>query len=118
MCGIVGYLGNENYSNYIINGLKLLQNRGYDSAGLSYLYEGSLKTHKYASTDNNNSIKLLEDSIDLHEESHLAIGHTRWATHGPKNNINAHPHHDNNNMFSIVHNGIIENFQQLKEQLL
>ena len=118
MCGIVGYLGNENYSNYIINGLKLLQNRGYDSAGLSYLYEGSLKTHKYASTDNNNSIKLLEDSIDLHEESHLAIGHTRWATHGPKNNINAHPHHDNNNMFSIVHNGIIENFQQLKEQLV
>tara|TARA_B100000927_G_scaffold280938_1_gene265986 strand:- start:1020 stop:2843 length:1824 start_codon:yes stop_codon:yes gene_type:complete len=118
MCGIVGYLGNENYSNYIINGLKLLQNRGYDSAGLSYLYEGSLKTHKYASTDNNNSIKLLEDSIDLHQESHLAIGHTRWATHGPKNNINAHPHHDNNNMFSIVHNGIIENFQQLKEQLV
>ena len=118
MCGIVGYLGNENYSNYIINGLKLLQNRGYDSAGLSYLYEGSLKTHKYASTDNNNSIKLLEDSIDLHEESHLAIGHTRWATHRPKNNINAHPHHDNNNMFSIVHNGIIENFQQLKEQLV
>ena len=118
MCGIVGYLGNENYSNYIINGLKLLQNRGYDSAGLSYLYEGSLKTHKYASTDNNNSIKLLEDSIDLHEKSHLAIGHTRWATHGPKNNINAHPHHDNDNMFSIVHNGIIENFQQLKEQLV
>ena len=118
MCGIVGYLGNENYSDYIINGLKLLQNRGYDSAGLSYLYEGSLKTHKYASTDNNNSIKLLEDSIHLHEESHIAIGHTRWATHGPKNNINAHPHHDNNNMFSIVHNGIIENFQQLKEQLV
>lgn len=118
MCGIVGYLGNENYSNYIINGLKLLQNRGYDSAGLSYLYEGSLKTHKYASTDNNNSIKLLEDSIDLHEKSHLAIGHTRWATHGPKNNINAHPHHDNDNMFSIVHNGIIENFQQLREQLV
>jgi glutamine---fructose-6-phosphate transaminase (isomerizing) len=118
MCGIVGYLGNENYSDYIINGLKLLQNRGYDSAGLSYLYEGSLKTYKYASTDNNNSIKLLEDSIHLHEESHIAIGHTRWATHGPKNNINAHPHHDNNNMFSIVHNGIIENFQQLKEQLL
>ena len=118
MCGIVGYLGNENYSDYIINGLKLLQNRGYDSAGLSYLYEGSLKTYKYASTDNNNSIKLLEDSIHLHEESHIAIGHTRWATHGPKNNINAHPHHDNNNMFSIVHNGIIENFQQLKEQLV
>jgi len=118
MCGIVGYLGNENYYNYIINGLKLLQNRGYDSAGLSYLYEGYVKTYKYASTDDNNSIELLEDSIDLLQDSHIAIGHTRWATHGPKNNINAHPHHDNNNMFSIVHNGIIENFQQLKEQLL
>ena len=59
MCGIVGYLGNNNYYNYIINGLKLLQNRGYDSAGLSYIHENNMKTFKYASTNTNNSIKLL-----------------------------------------------------------
>lgn len=118
MCGIVGYLGNENYFDYILNGLKLLQNRGYDSAGLSYLYEGNLKTYKFASTQTNNSLDILENEIHLHEESHIAIGHTRWATHGPKNNINAHPHHDNLNMFSIVHNGIIENFATLKNELI
>lgn len=118
MCGIVGYLGNNNYYNYIINGLKLLQNRGYDSAGLSYIHENNMKTFKYASTNTNNSIKLLEDSIISHEDSHIAIGHTRWATHGEKNDINAHPHNDNDQMFSIVHNGIIENFHILKEQLI
>ncbi len=118
MCGIVGYLGIDNYYDYVINGLKLLQNRGYDSAGLTYIYNNDLITNKFSSTHINNSLEILENSIHLNEESKIAIGHTRWATHGSINNINAHPHHDNQNMFSIVHNGIIENFHYIKNQLL
>ena len=118
MCGIVGYLGIDNYYDYVINGLKLLQNRGYDSAGLTYIYNNDLITNKFSSTHINNSLEILENSIHLNEESKIAIGHTRWATHGSINNINAHPHHDNQNMFSIVHNGIIENFHFIKNQLL
>ena len=118
MCGIVGYLGKDNYYDYIINGLKLLQNRGYDSAGISYIYQNKIETIKYASTSTNNSLDILETNINTNEQSHIAIGHTRWATHGPKTNENAHPHLSNNKDFSIVHNGIIENFQQLKNDLL
>ena len=118
MCGIVGYLGIDNYYDYVINGLKLLQNRGYDSAGLTYIYNNDLITKKFSSTHINNSLEILENSIHLNEESKIAIGHTRWATHGSINNINAHPHHDNQNLFSIVHNGIIENFHFIKNQLL
>lgn len=118
MCGIVGYLGKDNYYDYIINGLKLLQNRGYDSAGISYIYQNKIETIKYASTSTNNSLDILETNINTNEQSHIAIGHTRWATHGPKTNENAHPHLSNNKDFSIVHNGIIENFQQLKDDLL
>jgi len=118
MCGIVGYLGIDNYYDYVINGLKLLQNRGYDSAGITYIYNNDLITKKFSSTDINNSLHILEDAVHLNEESNIAIGHTRWATHGSINNINAHPHHDNENMFSIVHNGIIENFHSIKNKLL
>ena len=118
MCGIVGYLGKDNYYDYIINGLKLLKYRGYDSAGISYIYQNKIETIKYASTSTNNSLDILETNINTNEQSHIAIGHTRWATHGPKTNENAHPHLSNNKDFSIVHNGIIENFQQLKNDLL
>jgi glucosamine--fructose-6-phosphate aminotransferase (isomerizing) len=118
MCGIVGYLGREPYVEYIITGLKLLQNRGYDSAGISSIDNGELITTKFASTNTNDSLVQLEKSINKSEcASTIAIGHTRWATHGGKTNANAHPHNDNKNQISIVHNGIIENFQELKNKL-
>lgn len=118
MCGIVGYLGRESFNEYIISGLKLLQNRGYDSAGISCINNGELITTKYASTNTNDSLAQLEENINKNTfESSIAIGHTRWATHGGKTNANAHPHTDNKNRISIVHNGIIENFQELKNKL-
>lgn len=118
MCGIVGYLGKEPYVEYVLAGLKLLQNRGYDSAGIATVYGGELFTKKFASTNVNDSLELLEREIQINTiDSYAAIGHTRWATHGSKTNVNAHPHHDNSNRIAIVHNGIIENFQELKDSL-
>ena len=113
MCGIVGYLGTESGKSFLLSGLKLLQNRGYDSAGVSYI-NTNIKTIKYASTIDNDSIIRIENEI---QDFTCAIGHTRWATHGNKTDINAHPHHDNQNRISLVHNGIIENYHELKENL-
>ena len=121
MCGIIGYLGNENAYKFIMDGLILLQNRGYDSVGISSIINNELQTIKYASTNTFNSIELLKNKIYLQEEeniSHISIGHTRWATHGGKTDINAHPHHDNKNRISLVHNGIIENFYEIKLDLI
>jgi len=118
MCGIIGYLGNEKSTTFVIDGLTLLQNRGYDSVGISSIIENQIQTIKYASTNTYNSIELLKDKINILQESHISIGHTRWATHGSKTDINAHPHHDNQSRISLVHNGIIENFHTLKSELL
>jgi glucosamine--fructose-6-phosphate aminotransferase (isomerizing) len=120
MCGIIGYLGNDTSISIVIEGLTLLQNRGYDSVGISSVgNENTLQTIKYASTNTYNSIEILKERTKEEiQESNLSIGHTRWATHGAKTDINAHPHHDNLNRIALVHNGIIENFSFLKADLL
>lgn len=116
MCGIVGFLGKSNGSNYVFKGLQRLEYRGYDSIGISYL-DSSYKTNivkekgSYGDFYSKNEKSLI--SIDFG----VGIGHTRWATHGKPSKINAHPHISKNNNFSIIHNGIIENFKELKKQL-
>lgn len=124
MCGIFGILtttsNKENIYDKIINGLFRLQNRGYDSSGLSVLNKDKIETYKYASTANESSLDKLKN-LNLitgeDDEIYQGIGHNRWATHGIKNDINAHPHLSNDNKFALVHNGIIENYASLKQFL-
>jgi glucosamine--fructose-6-phosphate aminotransferase (isomerizing) len=127
MCGIFGIITNqtnENIYQIIINALIQLQNRGYDSSGIAILNNQNFILNKFASTDKLSSIdKLIE--LNLHFDNsmnnnliNIGIGHNRWATHGAKNNINAHPHLSNNENFAIVHNGIIENYMELKNFLI
>jgi glucosamine--fructose-6-phosphate aminotransferase (isomerizing) len=124
MCGIYGLVlsKNENIYELIINGLIQLQNRGYDSSGLSLLNKNNtFEVIKYASTDIMNSLdKLHLTTISKKEEDYslIGMGHNRWATHGVKDDINAHPHLSNNKNFVIVHNGIIENYSKLKTELI
>ena len=113
MCGIVGYLGNKNAKDVIIKGLKRLEYRGYDSAGISTLNAGTMEI-----TKTQGKVAGLTASIsDNAHSGGLGIGHTRWATHGVPNDINAHPHSDNSGKFTLVHNGIIENYNSLKQLL-
>ena len=114
MCGIVGYIGNQKASSIIIKGLKRLEYRGYDSAGLSTMENNQIFTSKCKG-----KITDLESlpSIEEHINS-FGIGHTRWATHGEPNIDNAHPHNDSDNIFSLIHNGIIENHYSIKEYLI
>jgi len=119
MCGIIGYLGLEQYKEFVLSGLKLLQNRGYDSVGISCVSNGEINTIKFASKTTCDALDILEKKVnDNLITSSCAIGHTRWATHGGKTDINAHPHHDNSGKIALVHNGIIENFDELKQKLL
>jgi glucosamine--fructose-6-phosphate aminotransferase (isomerizing) len=126
MCGIIGYLGKKCEEN-ILNGLKQLQNRGYDSAGICVLQNHELLMDKFASDTDMNAIQKLEHRYTLiekyyteHSMSRVAagIGHTRWATHGPKTDDNSHPHMSMHCKFAIVHNGIIENYKKLKTMLI
>ena len=113
MCGIVGYIGKNNATKLVLEGLKKLEYRGYDSAGLSMIRDNKLVTFK-----KKGCIKVLEDSFDQEEfSSNICIGHTRWATHGEPNEINAHPHLSSDRKISVVHNGIIENYLELRNDL-
>jgi len=112
MCGIVAYTGHKNVLPILLDGLKRLEYRGYDSAGVSYRSRKRLKTEKAAGKLNN-----LESKVNQDVEAHCGIGHTRWATHGAPTDENAHPHNDTANRFAIAHNGIIENVDALKASL-
>ena len=124
MCGIFGIFttksNKENIYDKIINGLFQLQNRGYDSSGLSVLNKDKIETYKYASTASESSLDKLKNlNLEHREEDEIyqGIGHNRWATHGIKNDANAHPHLSNDNNYALVHNGIIENYASLKQFL-
>ncbi|MFB6292463.1 MAG: isomerizing glutamine--fructose-6-phosphate transaminase, partial [Candidatus Nanohaloarchaea archaeon] len=109
MCGIVGYKGDEQAVEKVSRGLKKLEYRGYDSAGLAIVSNPSLKTEKGEGT--------IDEVLEGDFKGETGIGHTRWATHGEVNDTNAHPHLDCDEKVAVVHNGIIDNYESLKEEL-
>ena len=116
MCGIIGFVGNEPAAPILLDGLERMEYRGYDSAGVAVRSEtAGLQVRK-----TKGRLQVLSDLIhggaDL--EGNLGIGHTRWATHGEPNDINAHPHVSENGRIALVHNGIIENYLEIKEHLM
>ena len=114
MCGIVAYVGGREAAPVIIKGLKRLEYRGYDSAGIALLNGDGLKVYK-----KKGKVSELENEIkDKTLLAKIGIGHTRWATHGEPNDVNAHPHYSNSGRFAIIHNGIIENYGSIKQSLI
>ncbi len=114
MCGIVGYIGTENNAKeVVIEGLKRLEYRGYDSAGIALYRDGVIETRKHVG-EISNLEKIIQDK-DF--ESTIGIGHTRWATHGAPSDVNSHPHSNSDNTVTVVHNGIIENYVELRAWL-
>ena len=117
MCGIVGYIGKKNTNDILVNGLKELEYRGYDSAGIAILENNRFEIFKAVG-----KIKNLQDKIDSQNDElednilNIGIGHTRWATHGKPTELNAHPHLGEYSY--VVHNGIIENYKELKDELI
>ena len=118
MCGIIASIGNDNSFFHCLCGLKQLQNRGYDSAGICSMIDNQFITTKYASTDKESALVKVEGEKEKHDSAYVSIGHTRWATHGAKTDTNSHPHTSSDGLFSLVHNGIIENYAELKEMLI
>lgn len=113
MCGIVGYIGERRAEKVLLEGLSKLEYRGYDSAGIAIFEEQGIKVEK-----TKGRLKDLEERLQLSPlKGHLGIGHTRWATHGKPSDANAHPHADQEKKFAVVHNGIIENYIELREEL-
>ena len=117
MCGIIGYIGNKKASDILISGLSHLEYRGYDSAGVALAHNGKTSVYK-AQGKLINLSELLKTKQEVCDVSTMGIGHIRWATHGLPTTINAHPHTCNCKNFTLVHNGIIENYQELKEELI
>lgn len=113
MCGIVGYIGKSDTKDVLMNGLEKLEYRGYDSAGIALLNDNGTNLFKV-----NGRIAALRDCVDHTVESTMGIGHTRWATHGVPSEENAHPHQSSSGRFTLVHNGVIENYQELKKDYL
>src|ERR1700716_4421494 len=115
MCGIVGYIGTRKAVPIILDGLKRLEYRGYDSAGIAVVADDGALAMRRAS----GKLRNLEDAIRMSPiEGAYGIGHTRWATHGRPTEENAHPHRDCTGQIVVVHNGIIENYLELKKQLI
>src|SRR5712664_3463709 len=113
MCGIVGYVGEKDAAPLLIESLKRLEYRGYDSSGLAVLDGGRLEVRRRVGKIVNLERALMEDPV----QAHVGIGHTRWATHGPASDANAHPHTDCSRSLAVVHNGIIENHARLRREL-
>ena len=114
MCGIVGYSGKRSAQEVLLNGLEKLEYRGYDSAGVALALEGGIHVVK-----SKGRLEVLRRKLEAENlpESFCGIGHTRWATHGEPNDVNAHPHMSQSGKFAVVHNRIIENFITQKEEL-
>ena len=120
-CGIIGYIGNRDIAiEVILQGLDEMQNRGYDSAGAVTYKDDQLRITKFASSEKSTSDALSRLKLEaplVHQNSHLGLGHTRWATHGGKTDLNAHPHTDLQNRLAIIHNGTITNAHEILEIL-
>lgn len=113
MCGIVGYIGNVDAKEILLSGLEKLEYRGYDSAGIAIVNGKGVHLFK-----EKGRIAALRGIVDSNVEGTAGIGHTRWATHGSPSKVNAHPHQSRSHRFTIVHNGVIENYEELQEQYL
>ncbi len=114
MCGIIGYIGKRNAKDFLIEGLRRLEYRGYDSAGMAVIQDGAMRVTKAVGK----VVELESKAKDDTRETGIGIAHTRWATHGRPTETNAHPHSDCSGRLSLVHNGIVENYQELKNSLI
>ena len=114
MCGIIGYIGKRPAQAVILEGLRRLEYRGYDSAGLCIINNGQFDLRKKTGRITDLAALVAKQPV----KGDAGIGHTRWATHGPPTDANAHPHLDQSGKIALVHNGVIENHQLLKERLL
>ncbi|CAA0205981.1 Glutamine--fructose-6-phosphate aminotransferase (isomerizing) [Tenacibaculum maritimum] len=116
MCGITGYIGHREAYPIVINGLKRLEYRGYDSAGIM-MYDGE-KMHLSKTKGKVSHLEVITNKDEKRKKGNIGIGHTRWATHGVPNDVNSHPHYSQSGELAIVHNGIIENYDTLKKELI
>nr|BFF39562.1 hypothetical protein BACY1_13670 [Tenacibaculum mesophilum] len=116
MCGITGYIGHREAYPIVINGLKRLEYRGYDSAGIM-MYDGETM-HLSKTKGKVSDLEIITNKEEKRKNGKIGIGHTRWATHGVPNHVNSHPHFSQSGNLVIVHNGIIENYDTIKKELL